>query len=119
MILSTNALLIAALIKIESSGNDLAIGDQGKARGPLQVRQEVLHDVNRTFGTRYKLDQMHDRQKAAEVFDRYQWIYARPEKLGRKVTDTDRARIWNGGPMGWKRDATLQYAKKFSTLTSK
>jgi hypothetical protein len=36
-------------------------------------------------------------------------IYAKPERLGRTVTDEDRARIWNGGPTGYKRKTTKGY----------
>jgi len=112
MILSTNALLIAALIKIESSGNDLAIGDNGKARGPLQIHKAVVADVNRLSGSNHRWEEMTNRQLATKVCAMYLNHYATEARLGRPVTNADRARIWQGGPDGWKNKATLPYSKK-------
>jgi len=109
----TNAILAAALIMVESGGNDRAIGDGGNALGALQVHREVVKDVNRVYGTRYTHRQMYDRRKAVDVMNRYLWLYAHPKRLGRRVTDEDRARIWNGGPMGWRSTATDGYAARF------
>jgi hypothetical protein len=39
-------------------------------------------------------------------------LWATEKKIGRPITDQDRARIWNGGPTGWKRDTTLGYWSK-------
>ena len=39
-------------------------------------------------------------------------IYATEKRLGRPVTDQDRARIHNGGPNGWKSPATIGYWSK-------
>lgn len=39
--------------------------------------------------------------------------YAVERRLGRAVTPVDIARIHNGGPNGYKKKATLGYAKKF------
>ena len=97
---------------IESNGNAKAIGDRGAAIGSLQIRREVVRDVNKHFGTRYAHSQMTNKTVAIFVFNAYLWIYATPSKLGREVTDGDRARIWNGGPQGWRRRATLGYWNK-------
>ena len=35
--------------------------------------------------------------------------YANEKRLGRKVTNEDRARIHNGGPNGYKKKATVGY----------
>ena len=43
--------LITALIAVESSGNDMAIGDNGRALGPLQIHRGVVLDVNRITGS--------------------------------------------------------------------
>ena len=112
----TNSILAAALMMIET-GNRPLVGDHGRAIGPLQVHAEAVQDVNRRFGTRYTLRDMMDRTKAAAVLDRYLWIYAQPSRLSRAVTDVDRARIWNGGPEGWRKKATLAYAAKFRRVT--
>ncbi len=108
----TNAILAAALIAIESSGNDHARGARGEV-GALQVRAAVVEDVNRAFGTRYTLRGMTNRAQAVAVLNRYLWIYATPDRIGRPVTNEDRARIWNGGPNGWRRKSTLPYLRRF------
>ena len=109
---NTNAILASILMQVET-GNRPLIGDNGRAIGPLQVHAAAVADVNRAFGTTYKHRDMMDRDAAVAVFDRYLWLYAQPRRLGRPVTDEDRARIWNGGPNGWKRKATLGYAAKY------
>ena len=106
------AALLAALIMIESGGNDLAIGDAGRAIGPLQIHAAVVADVNRIAGTRLLHSQMTNRQAAMWVCAVYVNHYATPERIGRPVTDEDRARCWNGGPIGWKKPATKQYWTK-------
>jgi hypothetical protein len=59
--LTTNDPLIAALIHVESHGNDYAVGDRGKgekAYGALQIRKPCVDDVNRRFGTKYQAKDM-------------------------------------------------------------
>ncbi len=38
--------------------------------------------------------------------------YCNERRLGRKPTDYDRARIWVGGPNGYKRESSKPYGKK-------
>jgi hypothetical protein len=109
--------IIAALIAIESSGNDLAIGDGGKAIGPLQIHREVVQDVNRITGKRYDWQRMTNRLEASQVCSAYLTHYATEKRLGRQPRPEDMARIWNGGPNGFKKKATDGYAKKFHKLT--
>lgn len=105
--------LIACLINNESGGLDSAIGDKGltnHAYGPLQIRQPCLDDVNKWNGTRYTAAQMlNNRPLSVWVFNAYMRIYATQTRLGRPVTDQDRARIWNGGPNGYEIAATVKY----------
>jgi hypothetical protein len=55
----------------------------------------------------------YDRQKAEACLIIYTTrLYATEEKLGRKPTYQDYARIWNGGPNGYKRKATVKYWQK-------
>ena len=42
----TTLKLIAALIAVESSGNDKAIGDNGKSHGCLQISEKAMIDIN-------------------------------------------------------------------------
>ena len=108
--------LIRALITVESRGNDHAIGDRhltDKAYGCLQIRKPCLDDVNNTFGTKIRLDEVYgNRALSVWVCERYLQRYATRKALGREPTDEDRARIWNGGPTGWKHNSTLVYWSK-------
>lgn len=106
-----NPQLLAALILVESGGNNLARGRRGEL-GALQIRAAVVADVNRHFGTRYAHSQMTNRAAAADVCSKYVALYATEARLGRPATARDIARIWNGGPDGWRRRATISYATK-------
>ena len=103
--------LLAALIAVESGGNDLARGRHGDL-GALQVRPCVVRDVNRIAGTHYRWAEMTNRWAALGVFRIYTGHYCTTERLGREVTDQDVARVWNGGPSGWKRRKTVAYWKR-------
>ncbi|MEK7610618.1 MAG: transglycosylase SLT domain-containing protein [Patescibacteria group bacterium] len=110
--------LIMALVQVESGGNDWAIGDQHlvqKAYGCLQIRQPCADDVNRRYGTRYRAeDCLGNPELSREICQKYLALYATRARLGREPTDQDRARIWNGGPDGWKKKSTVGYWKKVS-----
>jgi hypothetical protein len=99
--------LITALIAVESSGNDLAIGDNGRAIGPLQIHRGVVHDVNRFTGSNYQWQQMTNRVQARAVCEAYLKHY------GKNCTTEQLARKWNGGgPAGDKKKATEAYWNK-------
>lgn len=108
--------LIAALIAVESGGNDLAIGDGGRAVGALQIHAAVVRDVNRIAGTHYTHGSMTNRAAAVEVCRIYLAHWATEARLGHAPTDEDRARIWNGGPNGYAKESTKRYWKKVSIL---
>ena len=105
-----------ALIMVESGGNDSAIGDRNlvhMAYGPLQIRQPYVDDVNRKLGTKHRAqDMLNNRPLSLAIYRAYMGIYATEKRLGRPVTDQDRARIHNGGPNGWKSPATIGYWSK-------
>lgn len=108
--------LIEAMIQVESGGNDYAKGDLGlkhPAYGPMQIRQPACDDVNKKYHTNYRaVDCNGNRVLSIEIFRKYIAMWATPLRLGREVTHQDRARIWNGGPTGWKRSSTLGYWNK-------
>jgi len=109
--------LLAALLAVESGGNDRAVGDSGRAIGALQIHAAVVQDVNRRHGTRYTHAGMARRRDAVAVATLYLGTYATRERLGRPVTDADRARIWNGGPNGWRKASTMGYAERVRRAT--
>lgn len=106
-----NAELLAALIAVESNGNDLARGRHGEL-GALQVRPCVVADVNRLKGTHYRWAEMTNRWAALGVFRIYTGHYCAEDRLGRPATSQDLARVWHGGPNGWKRRKTVAYWKR-------
>ena len=95
--------LIEALIAVESGGQDMAIGDANRARGPLQIHRAVVEDVNRFNGTRYTHNQMTNRVAARQVCELYLNRWAKGK------SDQYCARLWNGGPTGPSKTATLPY----------
>ena len=106
--------LIDALVKVESGGNDKAVGDKGKALGPLQIHPEVVMDYNRWSGTQYRHEDMFNRKVAVTVCKKYLDVYGRSywKTTGKKPDALILARIWNGGPAGWYKNETLGYMNK-------
>ena len=110
------ALLLAALIQVESHGNDQALGDywlgQPHAFGCLQITDHVLADVRRFSGHWWSRGDCFDRNKATRICRLYLEHYATRERLGHEPTIEDLARIWVGGPEGWRKPATLPYWRR-------
>jgi hypothetical protein len=94
--------LISALMIVESSNNDLAIGDQGRAIGCLQIHKAVVLDVNRITGSHYRHQDMTNRVQARAVCQAYLTHY------GKGKSTEEQARIWNGGPQGHKKKTATQ-----------
>ena len=104
--MTTLSNLISALIIVESSGNDQAIGDNGRAVGPLQIHRGVVLDVNRITGSNYKHSEMTTRVAARAVCEAYLKAY------GKGASTEQLARRWNGGPTGDRKSATEAYWAK-------
>ena len=104
--MTTLSNLITALIAVESSGNEQAIGDNGRALGPLQIHRGVVLDVNRITGSSYRHQDMTNRAQARAVCEAYLRHY------GRGKTTEQQARIWNGGPTGDRKPVTLAYWRR-------
>ena len=98
--------LISALMIVESSNNDMAIGDQGRAIGCLQIHKAVVLDVNRITGSHYRHQDMTNRVQARAVCEAYLKHY------GKGCTTEQLARRWNGGPAGDRKSATEAYWAK-------
>jgi hypothetical protein len=106
--------LIAALIAIESGGDDLAVWDKGKSVGCLQIQKAVITDVNRYYGRNYQLYDRYVRAHSIEIAKLYlaYWGRAYERETKKQVTDEVLARIWNGGPKGYEKEKTIQYWHK-------
>ena len=108
---------VMAVMMVESSGNDRAVGDNGASHGPLQIQEACLIDANEWRKARglsqFRFPQdCYDRQKAEQIMLSYLHRYATENRLGRRPTIEDYARIWNGGPNGYKIQATVKYWNK-------
>ena len=99
--------LIDALVHVESNGETHLVGDNGKAVGPLQIHREVVDDVNRAYRTQYTYSDRRCPSKSREICRKYLILHG-----GSRATNEKYARIWNGGPKGHRKRATLSYWRK-------
>ena len=98
-----------AIHMVETSGRTgPIIGDGGASRGPLQISRAAWKDANMPG----KYEDVDDLHYSLRVFRNYMDRYATKRRLGRKPTLEDKARIWNGGPNGYKKQATEVYWRK-------
>jgi len=107
--------LIDALIAIESNGDDSAIGDGGLAVGCLQIHPIMVRDINRILGREYIncpyiYKDRYNRTKSIEMCKIYFGHYCRD------TSDEYKARCWNGGPNGWKKESTKAYWEKVKAV---
>lgn len=102
--------LVRAIAAVESSGGIHLYNAREGAYGPLQIRQIALDDVNQRYNTKITLQCLKHCWDTSEfVFWAYTDMWATPQRIGREPTFEDRARIWNGGPNGFRRSATKGY----------
>ncbi len=90
-----------------------AIGDldlRHHAYGCLQIRQSCVDDYNKANGTKVQpKDCLNNRDLSVKICKWYIDHYAKESRLGHAPTDEDKARIWNGGPNGFKKESTVDY----------
>lgn len=96
--------LEAAIIQVESGGNQSAVGDGGKAVGILQIHKCMVDDVNRILG---RQEFTYDDRTCPHASIRMFRIYTNHYSYG--CTDEIKARRWNGGPKGELKKATDSY----------
>jgi hypothetical protein len=101
--------LVDAVHQVESSGRTTGkiIGDNGKAIGPLQIHKVCWIDAveyDKTIGGSYQ--DCHKLEYAKKIFNAY------IKRYGKGKTIEQKARIWNGGPSGHKKSATIAYWNK-------
>ena len=114
-----DASFLKALGKIESNNNPAAVGDVGRknrAYGLYQMRLPAVTDVNSAFGTAYRPEDALDPAKAVEMAQKYlAVVYAGfKRREGRAPNPVELARMWNGGPLGCKKESTVEYGIKFN-----
>ena len=99
--------LVEKIWFVESSGRfNPPAGDGGKAGGPLQIHPGVIDDVNFYYQTSFTYEDRHDIEKARQIAKLYIlfWMNAYKEEIA--------ARIYNGGPRGWRKESTDDYWRK-------
>lgn len=108
------AMLISALMIVESDGRAEAIGDSGRAVGILQITPVCVQDINRFSKVQYNLSDRADERKSVEMCWRYLYHYGNIYKrdTGKEPTAEILARIWNGGPRGYNDEKTRRYWAK-------
>jgi hypothetical protein len=123
---TTSNTFLDAICKVESNCNPSAVGDNGNAIGAYQIwkgywQDAVQHDPS--IGGVYKdcLNKTYSEKIVRAYMDRY----ATERRLGRPVTDEDRARLHNGGPRAvWakgkkKRNLDIYWGKVKRVLDGK
>ena len=110
------ALIIAALILLESGGNPDAVGDCGRAVGVLQIHPEMVAECNRIAGwERWTPADRADPAKSRAMAEAYleHWAQLVARRIGRNLAPEEIARLWNGGPTGYRKASTDAYARRF------
>lgn len=108
-----SAALWAAQVEIESGGDPSAYKADEDAAGIVQIRPCVPADLRRLGLLAGPVDRF-DPAEGRRVWALYLGYYgARYRKAtGRTPTAEVYARIWNGGPKGWRKSSTLAYWRK-------
>lgn len=117
--------LLPALAKVESSCNPMAIGDRKKgtsgksvhhyaAWGMFQLHSIYVNDVNAFAKTKFRHIDAFYPEKARQITKLYLIHYGKAyEKCTGKIATLEvLARIHNGGPRGYEKEATVKYWKK-------
>ena len=130
--------VVSALIAIEtgqsveSAKGQVESGDGGKAHGLLQIHQGVIDDVNRVCEVHFTLSDAQKPNRAQLICLLYltHWTNRARMKINRhnaamvkvglptnEISNAElAARIWNGGPDGWRRAATADYGQRVLNL---
>jgi hypothetical protein len=95
----------------ESGGREGAImGDGGKSRGPLQCGRAAWKDAlqhDPSIGGVY--EDVDTIEYAVKVFRAYTDRYCVARRIDGMPYDEAAARMWNGGPTGHRKNATIAY----------
>ena len=112
---------IHAIGELETLNNDSLVGDGGRAFGRYQIHSCAVTGSGLEKALGYQHKDMKDSVKAEHVFWAIMGInsYVYAQKYGQYPSYEDLARMWNGGPNGYKMEATLNYLKKFRQCQGK
>jgi hypothetical protein len=105
------SVLEAAIWMVESGGQEgWIVGDGGAALGPLQIHRGCWTDAlehDPSIGGKY--EDCENIEYSLKVFRAYMARYCVPHRIGDMPYDEAAARIWNGGPRGHRKNATVGY----------
>ena len=111
--------LMFAIMGVESSfARDHRDGKSGEI-GYMQIKECVIDDLNNLAGKNYTYDDRYDIETAWQIAEDYMDLWATEERLGRKPTIQDRARIFHGGVNGWKNPNTIPWWNKVDNYYAK
>ena len=102
--------LLAAMCEVESNCVPHKVGKDNEI-GWYQILPDFWTDAlehDPSIGGEYE-DVAKDKEYAEKVILAYWDRYATKKRIGRPVTDEDRARIHNKGPNGYKKDSSIEY----------
>lgn len=85
------AMVLAAVIMVESSGNLEAVNEAEQAYGATQIRQLALDDLNQYYGTSYLLQDFLGNEQLAR------WAFIHYPRLYGAKTPEECCRAWNSG----------------------
>jgi hypothetical protein len=113
--------LIAALIHIESSGQNDVIGDTHMSEpsvGCLQIRPIMIREVNnilaeKSISLRYTMKDRTNRNKSISIFGTWAARHHKSDSF-EKI-----ARNWNGGPLGYTKTSTEPYWESVQAYAKK
>jgi hypothetical protein len=98
--------LLDAIARVESHYDPNAVGDSGRALGAYQIHRVYWEDGTALLGVDWPHRDATDPKKARRVVKAYLLHYGSGKSL------IEMARIHNGGPCGYRKKATLCYARK-------
>ena len=104
--------------QIESGNTDSVIEANGHGYGRYQIYNICVKGSGMTDLLGYSHDDMFNHEKSKHVFWATMGIFCHTyaQKHGKYPTYEELARMWCGGPEGYKSNATLNYLHKFKTL---
>ena len=105
--------LLDAIAQVESENHSDAVGDGGHARGMYQLHRRYWQDGTRILNVEWDYNLAFKPEKSRRVVKAYLSHYGKGKSL------LDMARIHNGGPNGYKKKATLPYARKIAKILYK
>ena len=108
--------VLQAIRIVESNNTPSAVGDGGNAIGVYQIWESYWKDATEFSNLGGKYRDCFVPEYADRVVRCYMKRYATPRRLGREATMQDISRIHNGGPNGYKKQATIKYWEKVEKI---